>query len=262
VGELIIEALKKKAEKIIIGIGGSATNDAGTGALRALGWQFLDTNGRPCPEGGAGLVSLERIVPGEAPVGVEISVLCDVQNPLIGQQGASHIYGPQKGASPADVVTLDRALARLATVAREQLKVDLNLPGYGAAGGFAAGAVLGLGATITPGFTAIAQLTNLESKIRECDFVITGEGRLDAQTLSGKAVAGVLSLASEYNKPVVLIVGSTELHEAPGNCLVVSLVSEAVSLDQALADPRNVFVRAVESNLGRIDSFVAQWACN
>jgi glycerate kinase len=259
VGELCSFAFSLGAQHVYIGIGGSATNDAGTGAMRALGWEFLDKRSKPCPEGGLGLAQLERMVPAPPPA-CAVTVLCDVKNPLCGPQGASHVYGPQKGASESDVVALDGALARFAEVARNTLGVEINVPGSGAAGGFAAGALLGMGAELVSGFETISQLVNLEQHIAECDLVITGEGRLDTQTMHGKAVAGVMNLATRYHKPVALIVGSTELHQPPTGTMVISLVNAETSLAQAIAEPDRVYRKRLERSWGDILKFVEGYA--
>jgi glycerate 2-kinase len=195
-GELIADALDSGIRSLLVGVGGSATNDAGAGALQALGYRFLDSSGRALPPGGAALRNLARIVPdGILPAvrGTEITVMTDVLNPLCGPTGASAVYGPQKGASPEDVELLDAALAHLAEIVRRDLGVDAaHLPGTGAAGGLSYGLLVGCGARISRGFEHLARLLELDAKLQGVDFVLTGEGRLDTQTLSGK---GPLELA-------------------------------------------------------------------
>jgi glycerate kinase len=151
-------------------------------------------------------------------------------------------------------------LARFAEVARNTLGVEINVPGSGAAGGFAAGALLGMGAELVSGFETISQLVNLEQHIAECDLVITGEGRLDTQTMHGKAVAGVMNLATRYHKPVALIVGSTELHQPPTGTMVISLVNAETSLAQAIAEPDRVYRKRLERSWGDILKFVEGYA--
>jgi glycerate kinase len=195
-GELIADALEAGTRSLLVGVGGSATNDGGAGALQALGYRFLDAAGRALPPGGAALRNLARIVPdGVLPAAREaqMTVMTDVLNPLCGPTGASAVYGPQKGASPEDVELLDAALAHFAEVVKRDLGVDAaHLPGTGAAGGLSYGLLVGCGARISRGFEHLARLLSLEAKLQGVDWVITGEGRLDTQTLSGK---GPLELA-------------------------------------------------------------------
>ena len=195
-GELIVDALEHGIRSLLVGVGGSATNDGGVGALQALGYRFLDASGRALPPGGAALRNLARIVPdGLLPAvrETEMTVMTDVLNPLCGPTGASAVYGPQKGASPEDVELLDAALAHLAEIVKRDLGIDAaHLPGTGAAGGLSYGLLVGCGARISRGFEHLAKLLDLDSKLRGVDFVLTGEGRLDTQTLSGK---GPLELA-------------------------------------------------------------------
>jgi len=195
-GELIADALESGVRTLLVGVGGSATNDAGVGALQALGYRFLDAAGRPLPAGGAALRNLARIVSEGVPSVVrqtEMTVMTDVLNPLCGPTGASAVYGPQKGASPEDVAVLDEALAHFAEVVKRDLGVDAeHLPGTGAAGGLSYGLLVGCGARISRGFDHLAKLLALDTKLRGVDWVLTGEGRLDTQTLSGK---GPLELA-------------------------------------------------------------------
>jgi glycerate kinase len=195
-GELIADALESRVRSLLVGVGGSATNDAGAGALQALGYRFLDSAGRPLAAGGAALRNLARIVSeGVLPAvrETEMTVMTDVLNPLCGPNGASAVYGPQKGASPEDVEVLDEALAHFAEVVKRDLGVDAeHLPGTGAAGGLSYGLMVGCGARISRGFDHLAKLLALDTKLRGVDWVLTGEGRLDTQTLSGK---GPLELA-------------------------------------------------------------------
>jgi glycerate 2-kinase len=195
-GELIADALESRVRSLLVGVGGSATNDAGAGALQALGYRFLDSAGRPLAAGGAALRNLARIVSeGVLPAvrETEMTVMTDVLNPLCGPTGASAVYGPQKGASPEDVEVLDEALAHFAEVVKRDLGVDAErLPGTGAAGGLSYGLMVGCGARISRGFDHLAKLLALDTKLRSVDWVLTGEGRLDTQTLSGK---GPLELA-------------------------------------------------------------------
>jgi glycerate 2-kinase len=211
-GELIRHALKLKVRKILVGIGGSATNDGGTGMARALGVKFFDQAGRPLPEGGGALADLARIdASGRDPRldGVTLEVACDVDNPLSGPRGASRVYGPQKGATPAMVRRLDRNLARLGRLVRRDLDLDiLTVPGGGAAGGLGAGLMAFAGGVLRPGIDMVTDLVGLRRRIKGCDLVIVGEGRMDGQTAFGKAPAGVAKIAREQGIPVIAIAGS------------------------------------------------------
>lgn len=212
-GDLIRKALDLGARKIVLCIGGSATNDAGTGMATALGARFLDSNGHPLPPGGSALADLASIdLSGLDPRLDEtaIEVACDVTNPLCGPSGASCVYGPQKGASEADVARLDAALAHLATIAEKELGVPADLacrPGSGAAGGLGYGLAAFLGATFRRGVEMIADEVGLADKLAGCDLVITGEGRIDSQTVNGKTPAGVAAVAKKRDLPVIAICG-------------------------------------------------------
>lgn len=199
--------------RIFIGLGGSATNDAGVGMAAALGFRFFDGSGReikqPCPEK---IARIERVLPpadGGLLRGVEVVALCDVTNPLLGPNGASFVYGPQKGLR--DPERMDAALARIADVVARDLGVDFrNVPGAGAAGGLGYGLMTFCGAKLQPGFETIAELAGIDAAVRECDLVITGEGRLDAQTLCGKGPAELARLARREGKPAVAFGGCVE----------------------------------------------------
>ncbi|HBT48034.1 MAG TPA: glycerate kinase [Peptococcaceae bacterium] len=212
-GELIRHALDAGCRRLIVGIGGSATNDGGAGMAQALGVRLLDQQGKDIPPGAAGLERLHRIdKEGLDPriQEAEIMVACDVDNPLCGPHGASAVYGPQKGATPEMVPRLDRALAHLADImARDLGKEVRNLPGAGAAGGLGAGLVALLGATLRPGIELVMEVVNLEEILAQgADLVITGEGEINSQTVHGKVPVGVARLAGKYGIPVVALVGS------------------------------------------------------
>lgn len=208
-GELIQHALAGGAARIVLGIGGSATNDAGAGMLQALGYRLRDVNGDDIGPGGAALGALARIEGPRTPLGVEITVACDVHNPLCGPNGASHVYGPQKGTTPAQVITLDHALGHFADRAAAFTGHDLrDTSGAGAAGGLGFALLAFLGAQLRPGIDIVAELTSLEARIAAAGLVITGEGRADAQSLMGKAVGGVLRLARQHGKPVIVLAGA------------------------------------------------------
>jgi glycerate kinase len=211
-GELIRAALDHGVRDLVIGIGGSATNDGGMGIARALGARFLDARNRELADRGGALTRLARIDASGLDARLKhtsISVVCDVDNPLCGRRGAARVYGPQKGATPAMVKQLDAGLKRLAALLQADLGADVvNLPGAGAAGGVGAGLVAFLNARLRPGVDVVTQAIGLERKLAGCDLVITGEGRLDGQTVFGKAPAGVARIAQKLGIPVIAICGS------------------------------------------------------
>ncbi len=211
-GELIRAALALHVREILIGIGGSATNDGGVGMARALGIRFLDARNRELVDNGGALTKLSRIDITGLDARLKntiISVACDVDNPLCGPRGAARVYGPQKGATQAMVKQLDDGLNRLAAVIQKDLGVKVaKLPGAGAAGGQGAGLVAFLGARMRSGVDIVTNAIALESKLAGCDLVVTGEGRLDGQTAFGKAPAGVAKVARKLGIPVIAICGS------------------------------------------------------
>ncbi len=232
VGEMILDAAERGAQQIIIGLGGSATNDGGFGMARALGFHFyasislaeyLLTRLRRKPPRGPELIgsvaelrTLERIKKPENISLPKIVAAVDVQNPLLSENGATRVFGPQKGATPNQIGELERALTRLADVVAEQFGFDYrDKPGAGAAGGIGFGLMSFCGATIRPGFDVVAESISLEAKMKDVDLVITGEGSLDRQTLEGKTPAGVARLARKLGKRVFAIVGrATEDRQA------------------------------------------------
>lgn len=211
-GELICKALDLGVRKIVIGIGGSATNDGGTGMARALGVRFLDASGKDLPEGGGSLVRLERIDMSRRDhrlQGVALDIACDVNNPLVGPHGATRVYAPQKGATPAMVKTLEAGLVRLGRVIRSDIGLDVaKVPGAGAAGGMGAGLMAFAGGRLKPGVEIVADVVRLRERLRGCDLVVTGEGRMDGQTVHGKTPVGVARVAQALGIPVIAIVGS------------------------------------------------------
>ncbi|SDI46411.1 glycerate kinase [Pseudomonas flavescens] len=211
-GELIRAALDAGATRIILGLGGSATNDGGSGLLRALGARFLDAGGSELRPGGAALATLQRVDLSALDArlqDVQVDVAADVDNPLCGPHGASAVFGPQKGASPEQVKELDAALARLAEVVGEALGEDFStFPGVGAAGGLGFAAKAFLGARFRPGIELVAELSGLAEAVQGADLVITGEGRLDAQSLHGKTPVGVARVAKAQGVPVIALAGS------------------------------------------------------
>jgi glycerate kinase len=213
-GQLVAAALGAGIDELIVGLGGSATNDGGAGMAQALGFALLDASGRPLAPGGAALRTLARIdASGAHPRlrGLRVLGATDVTNPLCGPQGASAVYGPQKGADAAAIEELDAALAQFADVIERDLGVDVaDRPGAGAAGGLGAGLIAFLGAELLSGARVVAEAAGLEARISQADVVITGEGRLDAQTAYGKTPQYVARAASEAGRPVVCIAGSVD----------------------------------------------------
>lgn len=214
-GELVLGAIEAGARRVMLAIGGSATNDAGAGALSALGARLSDASGAELPRGGAALVRLEAIDDDALTArlrGVSIEIACDVDNPLVGPNGASAIYGPQKGATPADVRTLDAALSRFADVVAQKTGVDVRaVPGGGAAGGIAAGFLALAGARLVPGANLVFDVIGFDKRLDGISLVVTGEGRLDRQTLAGKAPFAVASAAAERGIAAVAVAGTIDL---------------------------------------------------
>lgn len=241
-GELIKAALDHHCQTIILGIGGSATNDAAIGMAMALGIKFPDKYNNSILFGAGELDKINTIdMSGldQRVLSTKIIVACDVNNPLTGNNGASFVYGPQKGADVEMVKKLDYNLSLTAKLIKEQLGKDVEaIPGTGAAGGMGAGLIAFLDAHLQKGFEIIANLTNLEQKIAAADLVITGEGKVDQQSLCGKATFGVAQLAKKYNKPVILVTGSIggdieSIYEY-GIGVVLSIMDKPMSLTQAL----------------------------
>ena len=239
-GELIKDALSRSAKKLYLAIGGSATNDGGVGMLMALGWQFLDNLGNSIHLGGNQLIKIQQIIPPqvsqEFSQGVEI--FCDVTNPLYGNNGAAQVFGRQKGADENLIQCLDEGLKHFSDRVRQQLGINLNFPGAGAAGGLGAGAKLGFNAKISRGIERIAELTGLKANIQASDVILTGEGQFDQQSLQGKVICGVLALAQKYQKPVILLVGNSDFKNYAGIQKIITLVGEDISLESALNDPK------------------------
>jgi glycerate kinase len=213
-GELIRAAVLGGVRTLMVGLGGSATNDGGAGLLQALGVRLRDVQGRELPQGGAALRELVRMdLDGALRQMREVELTCvtDVTNPLTGPQGASAVYGPQKGATLGDVAILDSALAHFAEVVRRQLGVDVSRePGMGAAGGLGFGLRVVFGARLVRGFEHVAQMVHLDERLAGCDVVLTGEGRLDAQSRQGKGPVALAEHARRAGKRVVVFAGSVQ----------------------------------------------------
>lgn len=246
IGELILKALDSGFRKFIIGIGGSATNDAGAGMLQALGVKLLDNEDNEIGYGGANLASLSKIDISGLDTRIKesyIEVACDVNNPLTGSNGASAIFGPQKGATPQMVEELDKCLSHFAQIVRKDLGKDIeNVPGAGAAGGIG-GAMLGfLDAKLLPGVDIVIEQTGLKKLVSNADLVITGEGRIDGQSIFGKAPVGVAKVAKEFGVPVIGIAGSLGsdvcVVREHGINAVFSVVNSPCSLEDALLNAK------------------------
>lgn len=243
-GELIKAALDKGVKHIIVGIGGSATNDGGIGMAQALGIKLLDNNGDELAFGGGSLADLVSIdISNKDPrlANVTLEVACDVDNPLCGIKGASHVFAPQKGATPEMVTILDNNLRHYADIMKKQLNKDVkDIAGAGAAGGLGA-TLLGLfDATLRPGIEIVMDAVNLSDIVSNADLVITGEGRIDSQTIHGKTPIGVARTAKKFNLPVIGIAGCLS-HDCAvvydyGIDAVFSVVPRSVSLDLALKE--------------------------
>jgi glycerate kinase len=209
VGELIRAAVSEGVESILIGLGGSATVDGGTGMARALGWSFLDDAGRSLPPGGGALNRLAALTPpAKRPQPLDVTALCDVENALVGPLGAARVYGPQKGATPEQVEILEAGLARLAAVVEADLGVAVaDEPGAGAAGGLGAGCRAFLGARLVSGADWMMERAGLAKLLASADLVVTGEGHFDAQSRMGKATGRVLAAAAAAGVPALLVCG-------------------------------------------------------
>lgn len=243
VGDMVRAALDAGCREIAIGLGGSACTDGGVGMAGALGVRFLDRVGAELPPGGGGLGALERIDCrglDRRLATARVVVATDVDNPLWGPSGAAAVYGPQKGASPADVVLLDGGLRHLATVVQAQLGVDASgLPGAGAAGGVGFGAIVFLGAEVRPGIELVLELVDFAGALPGAALVVTGEGSLDRQSLRGKAPVGVARAAARAGVPVVAAVGQSTLSrpelELAGLSRVYALQDLEPDLDRCIA---------------------------
>jgi glycerate kinase len=246
-GLLIADAIARGAKRILVGLGGSATTDGGTGAARALGFRFLDHEGREFSTMPGTLASLAHI---KRPQGLrlpEISAACDVRNPLLGERGAARVYGPQKGADAGAVEFLDHALTRLADVCSANLGCDhRDVPGAGAAGGLGFGLLTFCNATIRPGFDMIAETLRLEERISAADLVITGEGRIDDQTLDGKGPAGIAAMARKAGKRVIAFAGSvTAAAENAGVFdAVIPIADRPLTIAEAMPEAAALLERA------------------
>lgn len=262
-GEAIRGAIAHGATQITLSIGGSATNDGGAGMLQALGYRFLDAAGEeiPSPICGGDLGKVASVeVPvgrkdggnGKALQGITFKVICDVTNPLLGPQGATAVYGPQKGADAQVLKILEAGMANYAAVAEKSLGVlqeCKEYPGAGAAGGVGYAGLALLDAELIPGWKFFAEITSLEESVQWADFVITGEGSLDSQSLSGKVVSGVLNLAAKYNKPAAIFCGVSKLTRAElGDVRCYSIASLGHPLEVCMRDAATLLQQLVNND--------------
>lgn len=250
-GELILDAIDKGCKKIIIGIGGSATNDAGIGMMQALGFKCLDKDDNDVPYGGEGLLKLHQILPPDQYRsalynGITFQVACDVKNPLFGENGAAYIYGAQKGADAQMIVHLDQGLRNFSKCIKSAFDIDIStLPGGGAAGGLGASLFAGLNGALLPGFDIISQLVGLENHLKkDIDLVITSEGQMNHQSLNGKLPIELAKLAKTYNTPTIVLVGSTELSleelRDTGIIGVFPIVSGPMTLSESMVNGKQL----------------------
>ncbi len=261
-GELICHAIEKGCTKIIIGIGGSATNDGGKGCLEALGAVFTDKNGTSLNHGGASLKELENIdLTSFKKVSdfAELIIACDVTSPLFGENGATKVFARQKGADDSQIKNLENALIHFGKKSNELLGKDCStLPGTGAAGGLGFALVAFCGGKLTSGFDAVSTALSIEEKIKNCDFVITGEGKTDASTLLGKLPVSVAKLSKKHNKPCILLSGdieeSVDLSDYFDRTYKCRLPSD--STEEAIKNAKERLITATEKLLKDLKDFI------
>ncbi|WP_025762259.1 glycerate kinase [Dyadobacter tibetensis] len=251
-GQIIQDALLKGAKKIVLGIGGSATTDAGIGMAAALGYRFYDDQDvEVLPIGGMmrniSKIDTSMVLPQLQQC--KVVVACDVTNPLLGQEGAAAVYGPQKGASPEMIPLLEQGLERISNLAKEVFHMDIHQkPGSGAAGGLGAGCQWFLGGELQEGVKVIMELSNLENLIQSADLVITGEGRVDQQTLQGKVVKGLANLCNRNQVPLAVLCGSLSISaeelETAGITYASSILDKPMDLDTALSEASDLLTNA------------------
>ena len=256
-GQAILEALNQGFRKFIVGIGGSATNDAGAGMAQALGATLLNAEGKSIPFGGAALADLRSIEISKMDTRIENSqfmVACDVSNPLTGDEGASAVYGPQKGATPEMVAQLDNALLNFAEIVKKDIGKNVSeISGAGAAGGLGAGMLAFMGAELKAGVDIVLETVQLREKLSDVDLVITGEGGMDFQTVYNKAPIGVARIAGEFNIPTIAIAGLlgqnfTVVHDH-GIRAATSIVDGPISLEESSERASELISNSVEESL-------------
>lgn len=250
-GQLVMDALARGARDVTVALGGSATNDGGMGLARALGARLLDADGRELAGCGADLERVARVdLSGVSPLvaGASFTMMCDVDNPLVGPEGASFVFGPQKGASPEVVRRLDDGMGNWACVLRETFGRDFDVPGAGAAGGLGAACLAFLGAESVSGVRRVLDLVGFDELLADADLCVTGEGHADAQTARGKVVSGVAAACERAGVPCVAVVGgmSADAGAAPGLCAMVPTAIDAMPLDEALARAEELYALAAE----------------
>ena len=241
-GELILHAIEKGAKHILLGIGGSATNDCGMGMPAALGYSFLDANGQKLKPIGANLTQVETIDVSnvqEKLKNIKFSIACDVQNALYGNEGAAFVYAEQKGASIENILQLDRGLQHFANILQQQFGVDCQqINGAGAAGGVGAGSIVFLNGNLVSGIELIKNISNFDEVIQDADWLITGEGKLDEQTFYGKTIQGVINSAKQNNIPVAAFCGAISLNieqqQKMGLTYCTSILKTISSLQEAI----------------------------
>lgn len=251
-GELIQHLISRGYKKIIMGIGGSATNDGGTGMARALGFQFLDSQSRPVENLPADLLEVSAMIAPDNLVLPEILIACDVTNPLLGPDGCTRIYGPQKGITPDQFDAHESKLSHLVSLCGEKGRNAALLPGAGAAGGLGFGSIVFLGAELTPGFDLVSELLQLEAAVQSADLVITGEGSLDAQSLLGKGPGSLARLARKYGKEVIAVCGrSDDLSDS-------NLFDEIIEIGDPSLTLKENMDRAFELLAGKSEEFAVK----
>lgn len=259
-GQLLAAARSSGARQVLLTLGGSATVDGGTGAARALGWRFLDAQGREVPLGGGGLSLIRHIEPPAEPF-AGLSAWCDVTTPLCGPRGAAPLFAPQKGATPRQVDRLAAGLEHLAEMVERQLGIKVgDLPGGGAAGGFGAGAVAFLRGRLEAGSAAVLARVRFEEQLRRADWVITGEGQLDQTSLQGKVISGVLETARRLQVPVAVLAGqvglSREACRRAGIRVALPAMPAAMPLAEGLARAPQLLATAAARLAAHLDGCV------
>ncbi len=259
-GQLIKAAMEYGARKILLAVGGSATVDGGLGAASALGWKFLDSSDKTIPFGGAGLEKIVKIIRPKDFNLVPVEVLCDCDNPLCGELGAARVYAPQKGATDQMVERLDKGLAHLADVVRAGLQRDIsNVPGAGAAGGLAAGAIAFMNAELVSGIKTVISYSNLHDELESADWIITGEGCFDRQSLSGKVVSGIVKLAAQSHIRVAVLAGQIKVqpqeYKKTGIVTAIPCKPDNMPLDEAISHSRTLLSLAAKR-------FIGQYLCS
>ncbi|MEN8254484.1 MAG: glycerate kinase [Verrucomicrobiota bacterium] len=249
-GQLIECALGMQPDEILLAVGGSATVDAGIGAAMALGWKFADGQGNAIGLGGGEIERIEKIIPPPDKIDCKVKVLSDVDNPLCGQNGATKVFGPQKGADPDMVERLDSAIGKLSGRIQADLGIEVrDLPGAGAAGGLAAGAVAFMNAEIVSGIDTIIKECNLEAELHDADWIMTGEGKFDDQSLNGKVISGVVQMAKQTNTKVVVIAGEVQLgseqYSEFGITAAFSLKKEDMATEYAMRNSEKLLKQSV-----------------